>query len=447
MTSQIFRFASLLAAAVALVASNAAWAQLTVTDGVTSKTSCTGYSVAGAGGSTTITLTPNNCLTATSSGTDPVFSVRVVPAATTQSSTSLQQVNVFVDADRDVPPSTTYSLTFNLCTSAQGCTSAGQGNWYFLRYAELGGPGMLPQHAITTGSFTFTFQPGANTSPTNLRSMGAGVMDVPNAPLFSGTRNVMFSLSGTGASGNIVTHTITGGQQLAGGDVDINGNPIPAPTGPHGVQMVCGYPSYLATTPYPGTGSGPCGAYEIPVGNCSSGMTGTNAITRAWMYVLEDYPGPRIGQAILAGIPRDQAMVFRFKTLPASAIPQTPYRNFGIGYSEQYTHGPSYPRFVTLSENKCDFDYTKTLSAGTLNGCFKNMAGDDSLLGKIWTSSSVPSPSGDYPYCPLKPDTTYYLNIRYEDARTSSAPRGQISCPAGQGPQGSSQCGQAILFQ
>jgi hypothetical protein len=171
-----------------------------------------------------------------------------------------------------------------------------------------------------------------------------------------------------------------------------------------------------------------------------------NAITRAWMYVLEDYPGTRIGQAILAGIPRDQAMVFRFKTLPASSIPQAPYRNFGIGYSEQYTHGPSYPRFVTVSETKCDFDYAKTLSAGALNGCFKNMAGDDSLLGKIWTSGTVPSPSADYPFCPLKPDTTYYLNIRYEDARTVNN-QGLISCPVGQGPQGSSQCGQAILFQ
>jgi hypothetical protein len=447
MTRLLSRFALLLAAAAAFAAGGA-WAQVTITDGVTTKTTCTGYGLAATAGVTTITLTPNNCLTSVPTGTDPVFSVRLVPAATTQPSTGavgVQTVLVFVDADKDVPTTTSYTLTLNLCTAAQNCTSSGSGNWYFFRYAELGGAGFTPQDAVTTGSYTFTFQPGAhtatNTTTTNMRSMGVGHMDVPNSPLFSGTRSVMLGLSGTNAATNVVVHTITGGQQVVGGtDLDINNNPIPAPTGPAGVQMVCNYPTYSAfNTPYPGSGPGPCGAYEIPVGNCSSGMTGTNAITRAWMYILEDYTptSPRIGQAILAGIPRDQAMVFRFKTGAAGLFPQ-PYRNFGIGYSEQYTHGGSAPRFVTLSETKCDFDYTKTLLAGTLNGCVKTMSGDDSLLGKVWSSGSVPSPLSDYPYCPLKPDTTYYLNIRYENAGTISG-RGVISC-------GGSQCGQAIKF-
>ena len=456
MTRLLSRFALLLAAT-ATFAAGGAWAQLTVTDSVTTKTPCTGYGVTSTAGATTITLTPNNCLTSAPTGTDPVFSVRLLPAATTQPSTGavgVQTVLVFVDADKDVPTTTSYTLTLNLCTAAQNCTSAGSGNWYFFRYAELGGAGFTPQDAVTTGSYTFTFQPGAhtatNTTTTNMRSMGVGHMDVPNTPLFSGTRSVMYGLSGTNAATNVVVHTITGGQQaVAGTDLDINNNPIPVPSGTSGVQMVCGYPTYLATTPYPGSGPGPCGAYEIPVGNCGAGMQPGHTITRAWMYALEDYTptSPRISNTIMMGLPRDQAMVFRFKTGAANLFP-TPFRYFKLSSDEaQSTHGGFYARFISISESKCDFDYSKTLASGTLNGCFVSSGGGITIQGKIWTSGTIPSPgappTGDYPYCPMKPDTVYYVNMRWEDASTVNG-RGLISCPPGSGPGGSNQCGSAV---
>lgn len=441
MTTLISRFAPLFVAAVALIAGEGAWAQLTVTDGVTTKTSCTGYTVSSVG-STTITLTPNNCLAATSSGPEPVFSLRLTSNATTQSATELRKVYVFVDADREVP-ATPYTLTFNLCTSS-GCNSATD-NWSFFPYAELGGKGFLPQNKVTTGSYTFTFVPGAHTSPTNLQSMGIGEMDVPSAPLFEGTRNVTFGLSGTNAvPNNLVMHVITGGlQQVAGVELDINNNPIPAPTGPVGAQ-ICN--EYYFQPRGPGSGPGPCGAYEIPVGNCSSGMTGANAITKAWLYILEDYTkvpaSPRIGNSIRMGVPRNHAFVFKFKTGPAGTFPALGappfYQGTSIAFNELVNMGAQAPRFVALSEAKCDFDYTKISETGGKNGCYRAFGGDSSLLARIYPSASVPSPASILPSCPLKPDTAYYMSFRYEDARAVSS-RGTLSCPT-------STCGANVVI-
>jgi hypothetical protein len=61
------------------------------------------------------------------------------------------------------------------------------------------------------------------------------------------------------------------------------------------------------------------------------------------------------------------------------------------------------------------------------------------MLAKIWPAGSGPgTPAADFPFCPLKPDTVYYLNIRYEDASTVSG-KGVLSCPA-------AGCGAAIGF-
>jgi hypothetical protein len=226
---------------------------------------------------------------------------------------------------------------------------------------------------------------------------------------------------------------------IPGVDTDINGTAIPSPTGPVGATM-CEFPGM----PYgPGSGPGPCGSYQVPIGNCSSGMTGANAITKVWQYNLEDYQqgSPRLGNSIRAAIPRDAAMIFRFKTGPASAMGPLPapttdpnlLRIFNLGYSEQTNRGPSAPRFVTISESRCDFDYAKTLASGTQNGCYVTMTGDSQVLGHVRAAGT-----STFPFCQLKPDTIYYVNIRYEDASTVDR-RGTLSCPSG-------TCGAAIKF-
>jgi hypothetical protein len=221
-------------------------------------------------------------------------------------------------------------------------------------------------------------------------------------------------------------------------DTDITGNPIPAPTGPAGARMCEEFGG-----PSPGSGPGPCGSYQIAIGNCSSGLTGANAISKAWMYVLEDYTptSPRLGNSIRWGMARDNAMVFRFKTGPVSAFPNTLLQNLNhpltISYGEYTSLGPMAPRFMTLSETKCDFDYSKTLSNGVLNGCYKTSTGDDSLLATITPTGA--DPNVGFPFCQLKPNTTYYVNVRLENA-TTVPNRGNLGCPVG------TNCGQTMGF-
>jgi hypothetical protein len=141
-------------------------------------------------------------------------------------------------------------------------------------------------------------------------------------------------------------------------------------------------------------------------------------------------------------------MVFRFKTGTdgefASDFAAVGVRYMTIGYSDQTNRGASAAAFVTISEQKCDFDYSKTASAGVYNGCYKAMDTNDALQGKVYPTGTA-APANAYPYCTLKPDTVYYLNIRYENVSTVTT-RGQISCPIGLGPLGSSNCGFAMTI-
>lgn len=440
MTSLLSRLAVVLAAFAAFATGTSAWA-LTVTDGVTTKTTCTSFTYDT--NSNTINLTPSNCLTSAPAGGGPTFSLRMVPTSITQSSsTEVRTAEVFVDVTGTA--SGTYNLTLNLClpTAPHNCTSASSGNWYFNRYAELGGPTMTPQDGVTTGSFDFTFQPGIHTSPTNLQSMGIGRINVPYSPAFSGNRAVMFSLSGTGANSNPITYTITGSQpsQPVSGDYDISGALIQTPSGPFGARLWC--QSSISGTPTPGSGPGPCGAYQIAVpNNCSSGMTGANEITKAWMYALEDFnsfPYLRAGQNWQVALPRDQAMIWRFKTGPASsfAFPAAGYIPVQFNYDENANYGSTAAAFITLSESKCDFDYSKTTAAGASNACYMTSGYTGTLFARLYPTSQLPAPTS---YCPLKPDTTYYINIRYENASSINT-RGTISCP-------NNQCGQIFGLQ
>lgn len=211
-------------------------------------------------------------------------------------------------------------------------------------------------------------------------------------------------------------------------DLDINGNPIPnTPTGGDGA-LVC------LSSQRPGPGPGPCGAYEIPVGTCSTGMTGENAITKAYMWVLEDLkPGSlRLGNTLAYALPRSAAMVWKFKTGKAGDYPSLPYP-LQISIAELTSRGPTVPPFISLSTTKCDFDYTKTIG-NFQAGCFQSGNAGPTILSSVYPAPQ--SPSTTFPYCPLSPDTTYYLNVRFENV--INAP-GVNDCPAS-----SPQCAMTI---
>lgn len=198
-------------------------------------------------------------------------------------------------------------------------------------------------------------------------------------------------------------------------DIDIYGQPVPSPSGPAGAQMgeIPGNP------PFAGGGGGPCGAYQMSLGNASAGMSGENAIVKAWLYILEDIvPGsPRLGNSIHIGIPRNHAYAFKFRTGPASAYPSLAQgQNVALTISseEQYTHGPLRARFMALSERIFDFDYSKI----GVDGAYGIMPMGGSVMGMI---TGPGCPPVTYPFAALKPDTAYYLSMRFE------SPQGVLS--------------------
>jgi hypothetical protein len=209
------------------------------------------------------------------------------------------------------------------------------------------------------------------------------------------------------------------------GDYDINGHLIPAtPTHATPGAAMCENFSNPGVTPYapsPGLGgSQPCGAYRIPVSgtayDCSAHRSGAEAVNNAFLYVLEDYESSslRLGNTINWGMVNDAAMVFKFKTGPVGSFSYLP-RDAAFAFGEAYNRGPvALSTFMTLSESKCDFNVSKV---GT-NACYV-MIGNSGSMQVTTNATAVPPNAGR---CQLKPDTTYYLNIRYDGAAATPDP-------------------------
>ena len=172
-------------------------------------------------------------------------------------------------------------------------------------------------------------------------------------------------------------------------DVDVRGNPVPAPSGPPGATMG----EQPGQPPYPGMGGGPCGSYQVAGG---------------WLYILEDMLAGRFGNSIRIAIPRDQAVAFRFFTGDFKDRPLV------IASEENTVRGPLAARFVTLSEKRFDFDYAKQ---GNHPG-YVLMHGGGAIQAVFDPSSTWAGRMS------LKPNTHYYLNIKCDDPNLASATMG-----------------------
>lgn len=116
-----------------------------------------------------------------------------------------------------------------------------------------------------------------------------------------------------------------------------------------------------------------------------------------------------MGQGQYFGISKNDALVFRFVTGPD-------IKQLTISSDEHTSMGCMSPRFVTVSETMGDFDYSKIDPRG--GGSHKIMLGGDSIQGNL---------TGEWPHFKLKPNTVYYLNMRFEDAREGN--RGRVAAP------------------
>lgn len=155
-------------------------------------------------------------------------------------------------------------------------------------------------------------------------------------------------------------------------------------------------------------GSGPCNSYQIPrPANCPSD------VTSAWQYNMSlpalqtDNAGNTVnyGQTKNFGMNPGQAISFRFVTNP---------RLFGnISANNGAVESG---RFISISESPCDFNATRAVQNDV---CYTSDAGD---LGSTiaYEVSSTPVAGK----CTLKPNTTYYINVRFQLARDTVAQGG-----------------------
>ena len=228
--------------------------------------------------------------------------------------------------------------------------------------------------------------------------------------------------------------TIANAGSTPGVDYDVTGAPIPDPTG---VAAGCEFPG---SQPFPGTGTGPCGSYEVAVAppadpgiNCSNEMVAGHEILKAWQYNLA-YNFGAVNSLRLGMQPR-HVYSYRFKT---PTVEEAIAAGQGAGWfphngsiltTEQANRGGIPAMHVTLSEKRCDFRYAALIPGGAeYDVCHKTsnnalVTFSFQILGNN-TDPDVPST------CTLRPGKYYYLNVRFENPAQNP---GTISCLPGTG--------------
>ncbi|MEQ1517906.1 MAG: hypothetical protein ABL931_15610, partial [Usitatibacteraceae bacterium] len=72
------------------------------------------------------------------------------------------------------------------------------------------------------------------------------------------------------------------------------------------------------------------------------------------------------------------------------------------------------PSFISISSSPCDFDTTKLVSGATRNACYQTGLNGSSVN---WANIAGPLPAA---YCRLTKGQSYFVNIRFQDARPAS---------------------------
>lgn len=171
---------------------------------------------------------------------------------------------------------------------------------------------------------------------------------------------------------------------------DINGNVIPSPISK--VAKVTP-PSHAA----------PNGANQNAWAVSPTRCTGktTPAITTYWHHNIDfaDH-ATKVTNDYIAFAP-NEALTYQF-TASAS--------NLGIGLiSLSQGQGTVVPAFLSITTAPCDFDIPKA----NVNACYSSGNGDTGFYYEVTNSASAFG-------CKLTPGTTYYINVRWQNAATSA---------------------------
>lgn len=135
----------------------------------------------------------------------------------------------------------------------------------------------------------------------------------------------------------------------------------------------------------------------------------TPALTRSWQHniSLSDYTNKHALDYI--AMKSGEALTLKFTVSATDGAG-------GFQYADAAAAGANIrPGYMTISETPCDFDPAKVLTNTSGNGCYVTGINGVTLN---WANTTVVLPVN---YCRLQTGKTYYLNLRFQDARPASA--------------------------
>ena len=355
--------------------------------------------------------------------------------------------------DNEVAPSTTVSFGFGAYQISEG-NPDGKAALAIIRSAAVGAASVQVEVAAagttavvgTHYNINDPATPFAGTPPTYTASFVDGqataYIFIPtiNNTIADGNKVVALNLKNPSALslGTPASATLTILDNDSGGTSDptLDGLPMAKVTID---TLVIGSNNFCAFGRYPGGNVGPCGASPVPVGTCGTGIGG-GGVTNAWELEMVDASGaltymPFRFHSVHMTMAKGHAMSWKFHTPPASQIPSIIVGGFA---QTTTTIGAEAPTFMSVSTSRCDFDYSKV---NTVNACYRSLGGIGNGVDTRLSPAGTPP---DALYCDLQPDTTYYLNYRWELAAAGPS-RGVEACSAPNGVY--TQCGMAIDFR
>ena len=143
-------------------------------------------------------------------------------------------------------------------------------------------------------------------------------------------------------------------------------------------------------------------AYSMNVARCKT----TPALTKSWQHNI-DMTEYKKNEADFFLLNANESLSYKFKTrLEPTAG--------GFSYNEAaQSGGNTAPIFITITADPCDFDVSKVAPGPSQDFCYQSGV---SGMAIGWTNTSGLPRS----YCRLNPDQTYYMNVRFQDARPAS---------------------------
>lgn len=323
----------------------------------------------------------------------------------------------FSAASATVNPATAggrFTLTVNRGgNTSQACTV----DVFVCTVASCGTTAVANTHYATNDAST----PFAGSPPRYTVSFAAGDaaakqvnVAVPAAAATASVADVVFGLRNNAWGSTLGTSTIkvtiqgSGGGGGGGGcDSFDGGGCIPAA----GTVV---NPGGDSTSKCYSSGPGPCASYPISgTGRVSSNTpTGVRTFQYNWNMPSQTGSDPNLdyGQVKQFFLPANQAISFMVLTPAAGVIP-APNEAANVFRAMSWNNygGGEAVKFVSISKTPGDFDLTK-FNAG--DPCYGSSAA--SSLSWHITSGSVP-----FFVCKLDPNSKYYVNVRFEDARKS----------------------------